>query len=347
MRTRTLGSSQIVVSEFCLGTMTFGTQTPEDDAHRQLSKALDGGINFVDTAEMYPVNPVRAETVGLTETIIGRWIAASGRRDEMVLATKIAGPSEAVRPGRGIDGETLVEAVEASLKRLQTGWIDLFQLHWPNRGSYHFRQNWAFDPSGRDPAAIETNMVEVLEAMDELTRAGKVRAFGLSNETAWGTAQWLKLAAETGTPRMVSIQNEYSLMCRLFDTDLAELALAEQVGLMAYSPLATGLLSGKYRNGAVPEGSRMAVGSHNLGGRASDRAMAAVEAYAAVAEAHGLDIVHMALAFCAARPFMGSVIVGATTEAQLDHILAGQGQSLDEAVMADLNAVHRAHPMPY
>lgn len=346
MQRRLLGTSDLEVSEFCLGTMTFGTQTGEADAHRQLSRALDGGINFLDTAEMYPVNPVRAETAGDTEAIIGRWVAASGRRDEYVLATKIAGPGRAIRPGRHIDAESLVEAVEGSLGRLQTDRIDLYQLHWPNRGSYHFRQNWDYDPSGRDPAAIEADMVEVLEAMDQLRRDGKVRHFGLSNETAWGTAQWLRLAAETGTPRMVSIQNEYSLMCRLFDTDLAELALAETVGLLAYSPLATGLLTGKYRGGAVPPGSRMAVNG-NLGGRVTDRAMAAVEAYAAVAADHGLDLAQMALAFCRGRPFMGAVILGASSEAQLDHILAGAGLALDEAVLEALNAAHRGHPMPF
>ncbi len=347
MRRKILGPSGLDVSELCLGTMTFGTQTTEADSHRQIDMALAAGIDLIDTAEMYPVNPVRAETTGKTETILGNWIAASGRRNDIVLATKVTGTNGGrIRGGRGIDGETIVEAVEGSLKRLQTEVIDLYQLHWPNRGSYHFRQYWSFDPSGQNRQETEANMVEVLEAMGQLQRDGKVRHFGLSNESAWGTAEWLRLASTTGAPRMVSIQNEYSMMCRLFDTDLAELCCNEQVGLLAYSPLATGLLTGKYRDGAVPEGSRKSLNA-GLGGRANERAQTAVEAYIDVAERHGLDPVHMALAFCTSRPFMGSVIFGATTIPQLQHILEGIDLTLSEEVLKDINATHRAHPMPF
>jgi len=349
MRTRPLGTSDLRVTEFCLGTMTFGSQTPEEDAHAQLSAALDAGINFVDAAEMYPVNPVRAETVGVTEQIVGRWFAGpgKGRRDAYVLATKITGANPGFcRDGRGIDGETIRAAVDASLKRLQTDVIDLYQLHWPNRGSYHFRQYWDYDPSKQDRAATEANMREVLAAMTELRDAGKVRHFGLSNESAWGTAEWLRLAAEMDAPRMVSIQNEYSLMCRLFDTDLAELSVNERVDLMAYSPLAAGFLTGKYRDGVIPEGSRLAI-NQTLGGRLTERAMAAVAAYCGIAERHGLDPVHMALAWCLTRPFMGSAIFGATSMAQLRHILAGLDTTLPQEVMDDIAAAHRAHPMPF
>ncbi|SFC70370.1 aldo/keto reductase [Tropicimonas isoalkanivorans] len=347
MKTKRLGASDLEVTDLCLGTMTFGTNTDAADAHRQLDMALDAGIDFIDTAEMYPVNPVRAETVGRTEEIVGAWIAASGRRDDIVLATKISGANGGfVRDGRGIHPDTLVEAADASLSRLKTDVIDIYQLHWPNRGSYHFRQNWTYDPSTQNREETEAHMVEALEAMADLQKAGKIRHFGLSNESAWGTAEWLRLAGQTGGPRMVSIQNEYSLLCRLFDTDLAELSVNEDVPLLAYSPLAAGLLTGKYRHGEVPAGSRMSI-NETLAGRVTPRAHEAVEAYLSVAETHGLDLVHMALAFCRARPFMGSVILGATTSAQLEHILQGRDLVLSEEVLKELDEIHRTHPMPF
>ncbi|SNS48849.1 aldo/keto reductase [Tropicimonas sediminicola] len=347
MQKKPLGTSDLEVTDLCLGTMTFGNQTEAADGHRQIDMALDAGINFIDTAEMYPVNPVRAETIGRTEEVIGDWIAASGRRGDIVLATKITGSNKGIcRGGRGIDGETIVAAVETSLARLKTDVIDLYQLHWPNRGSYHFRQYWDYDPSGQDRAETEANMREVLAAMTELQRAGKVRHFGLSNESAWGTAEWLRLAAETGAPRMVSIQNEYSLLCRIFDTDMAELSVNEKVPLLAYSPLGAGLLTGKYLGGVVPEGSRMSLNA-NLSGRANPRSDAAVEAYCGLAERHGLDPVHMALAFCRARPFMGSAIFGATTTEQLARILNGIDLELSDEVLAEINQIQRDHPMPY
>ncbi|WP_068112911.1 aldo/keto reductase [Tropicimonas marinistellae] len=347
MQKKRLGSSDVEVTDLCLGTMTFGNQTSAEDAHRQIDMALDAGINIIDAAEMYPVNPVRAETVGRTEEIVGDWIAASGRRNDIVLATKITGANGGFcRGGRGIDPETLVEATDGSLRRLKTDTIDLYQLHWPNRGSYHFRQYWDYDPSNQDRTATETHMREVLETLAGLQKAGKIRHFGLSNESAWGTAEWLRLAAESGGPRMVSIQNEYSLLCRLFDTDLAELSVNEQVPLLAYSPLAAGLLTGKYRHGAVPEGSRMSING-NLAGRANPRSHAAVETYAEIATRHGLDLTHMALAFCRTRPFMGSAIFGATTSEQLAHILKGRDLELPEEAIKDLNRAHRDHPMPF
>ncbi|PRY24918.1 aryl-alcohol dehydrogenase-like predicted oxidoreductase [Aliiruegeria haliotis] len=347
MQKHPLGTSALEVSDLCLGTMTFGTQTPEVDAHRQIDMALAAGINFIDTAEMYPVNPVRAENIGKTEEIIGNWIATSGRRDDIVLATKITGANGGIcREGRGIDAETLIEAVDGSLQRLKTDVIDLYQLHWPNRGSYHFRQYWDFDPSTQNRAETEANMVLVLEALGRLQRQGKIREVGLSNESAWGTSEWLRLATQTGGPRMISIQNEYSLMCRLFDTDLAELCVNERVGLLAYSPLATGLLTGKYLDGKVPEGSRMDINAA-LGGRNTPRSAAAVAAYVGIAQARGLDPVHMALAFCRSRPFMGSAIFGATTSEQLQRILAGRDLVLDAETLKDINEAHRGHPMPY
>lgn len=348
MQKNPIGRGGPDVTRFCLGSMTYGTQTGEADAHGQISMALEAGINFIDTAEMYPVNPVSAETVGLTETIIGNWNAANpGRRGDYVLATKVSGEGlKAVRDGAPISRATIETAVEASLRRLQTDHIDIYQLHWPNRGSYHFRQNWSFNPSHQNKSDTLTHIEEVLETVDRLVTAGKLGHIGLSNESAWGTAQWLRVAETRGLPRVVSIQNEYSLLARLYDTDLAELSVNEDVGLMAFSPLATGLLTGKYRNGAVPEGSRMALNG-TLGGRVSDRVWGAVEAYAGIAEAHGLDLAQMALAWCATRPFMGSIIFGATTQAQLAHILEGLDLQLSPELLAEIDAAHKAHPMPY
>jgi len=257
MRYIPLGSTDIEVSQLCLGTMTYGTQTPESDAHAQLDASLDAGINFVDTAEAYPVNPMTAETAGLTETIIGNWIAKTGRRDEIVLATKVAGSGGPKRGGAPISAEGIDEAVEGSLQRLQTDYIDLYQLHWPNRGFYAFRRDWDYDPSSQVKAETIAHMESVLAALQAHVDAGRIRHVGLSNETAWGTAQWLSVAERVGGPRMETVQNEYSLMYRLYDTDMAELSHNEQVTLLAYSPLATGLLTGKYTGGAIPEGSRM------------------------------------------------------------------------------------------
>ncbi|WP_210092454.1 aldo/keto reductase [Ruegeria sp. HKCCSP346] len=348
MQMKPLGRTGIVVSDLCLGTMTFGTQTSESDAHRQMDMALDAGINFVDAAEMYPVNPVAKETIGRTEEILGNWNAAnSSRRADFVLATKHSGEGLSyVRDGAPITAKTIPEAIEGSLRRLQTDYIDLYQFHWPNRGSYMFRQNWDYAPSGHNTADVLENMQECLGALQVQVDKGNICAFGLSNESAWGTAQWLRLAEQTGTPRAASVQNEYSLLCRLFDTDMAELSVHEDVGLMAFSPLGTGLLTGKYQGGAVPDGSRMSL-SPQLGGRKSDRVFDAVAAYMDVAARHGLNPTHMALAWCRSRPFMMSAIFGATTVAQLEHVLAGADLTLSNEVLAELDAVHKAHPMPY
>ena len=347
MKRRTLGRTGMEVSELCLGTMTWGTQNTEAEGHAQLDRALDAGIDFIDTAEMYPTNPVTAETVGETERIIGTWLARSGRRGDVTIATKITGPNAGVvRGGAGISPAALREAVDASLRRLQTDVIDLYQLHGPNRGSYHFRQNWSYDPTGQDRAEIIANMDEVISALAELVTAGKIRAFGLSNETAWGVMQWNAAAERTGGPRVATIQNEYSLMARLFDTDLAETCHHEGVTLLAFSPLAAGLLSGKYQGGVVPEGSRMSR-TPALGGRRTDRAFEAVAAYLDVAERHGLDPCAMALAWARSRPVPTIPILGATSLDQLEIALSSTDLTLSDAVLDDITAVHKAHPMPF
>lgn len=342
-----LGRTGLNVSEFCLGTMTWGNQTPEDDAHAQIDRALTAGINFLDAAEMYPVNPVRAETVGRTEEVIGNWFARTGRRDEVVLATKLTGAGQpAVRDGGPVNGRVMIAAAEASLKRLQTEVIDLYQLHWPSRGSYHFRQSWHFDPSRQDRAAVLADMEEMLEAAQTLIKQGKIRHFALSNESTWGTAQWLRLAEEKGLPRVASIQNEYSLLCRLADTDLAELCHNEDVPLLGFSPLAAGLLTGKYAGDVTPEGSRRAV-SPELSGRITPRVWEAVSAYLGIATRHGLHPVTMAIAWMRTRPFPLIPILGATWLDQLEPALAAAGLTLPEEVLAEIEAAHRAHPLPF
>ncbi len=342
-----LGRTGIMVSDWCLGTMTFGNQTPQADAHTQIDMAVDAGINFLDSAEMYPVNPIRAETVGLSEQVIGNWIAKTGRRDDVIIATKVSGNNPGwVRDGRGYDGAVIREAVDSSLKRLQTDVIDLYQMHWPIRGSYMFRQNWTYDPSGQNRQQTMDHMVDVLEALGEAVKAGKIRAIGMSNESAWGMTKWIDQAEAAGLPRMASVQNEYSLLCRLYDTDMAEMAVNEDVTLLSFSPLACGLLTGKYQGNTVPDGSRMSINA-DLGGRMNDRVLPITQRYLDLAARHGLDPVHMALAWQRTRPFPVSAIFGATSSYQLTRILKGKDVVLSDDVAAEIDALHKAHPMPY
>ena len=347
MEYRKLGRSDLTVSELCLGSMTWGGKNTEAEGHAQIDMALDHGINFIDTAEMYPSPPLK-ETQGATEEIIGSWLAKTGRRDDIVLATKVTGAGNGNVRGRNgapISPATIREAVESSLKRLQTDYIDLYQFHWPNRGSYHFRKYWDYTPEKRDPSVERAEIVANLETVAALMQEGKIRAFGNSNETAWGAAKYLEVAETENLPRMVSLQNEYSLLCRIYDTDLAELSINEDVGLLAYSPLAAGILTGKYQGDKTPEGSRRA-GNSTLGGRLTENAFPAVDTYLGIAEKHGLDVVQMSLAWCLTRPFMGSVIFGASSTEQLQRILKTPEITLSDEVMEDIKQAHRAHPMP-
>ena len=347
METRRLGRTDLMVSAFCLGSMTWGTQNTEAEGHAQIDMSLDHGINFIDTAEMYPTNPLTKETQGDTERVIGSWIEQSGRRQDIILATKVSGQGyKNVRDGAPISAETIEIALNNSLKSLKTDYVDLYQLHWPNRGSYMFRQNWTYDPSGQNSAETEDHMLEVLNALDGHIKAGRIRHIGLSNESTWGTMRWLQLAEQHNLPRMVSVQNEYSLLCRLYDTDMAEMTQHEQVGLLAFSPLAAGMLSGKYGPDQTPDGSRRSI-TADLGGRITDNVWPAIDAYQAVADRHGLNIVQMAMAWCLTRPFMTSAIFGATSLDQLKTILDAQDLTLSKDVLIDLNTVHKNHPMPY
>ncbi|WP_134724954.1 aldo/keto reductase [Paracoccus luteus] len=353
MDTRDLGG--LTVTEICLGTMTFGHDTDRAAAFAQMDRALDAGITFWDTAEMYPVNPATAEAYGLTETIIGEYLASRGARGRVQIATKASGKGGGGRFSRGNAGfgaDAVAQAVDGSLRRLGTDRIDLYQLHWPERGSYAFRQNWRFDPRGTPAARVRDHMDGVLTSLRDLVAAGKVGRFGLSNETAWGMMQWMAAAERTGGPAPVSIQNEYSALCRLYDTDLAELGEKEGITLLAYSPLAAGLLSGKYAGGATPASSRAAGdvthgGPGDLGGRRTANAAAAVDAWLRLAGELGHDPVQMAIAFVRQRPFPAIPIIGATTPAQLDHLIAGLTLRLDRGALAAIDRFHRDHPLPY
>jgi aryl-alcohol dehydrogenase-like predicted oxidoreductase len=346
MQKITLGRTGLAVSPYCMGTMTFGCETPEDDAHRQLDIAWDRGVNFLDAAEMYPVNPVTFETAGVTEEIVGRWIA-SRKPADCIVATKITGAgSVAVKDRAPITPARMRDAVEASLRRMQVDCIDIYQLHWPNRGSYHFRRTWGYDPSTQNRAETVAHMAAILELARDLVAEGKIKHLALSNETAWGTAMWLRLAEELGLPRVVTIQNEYSLLCRYFDLDLAETCVNEDIPLLSYSSLAAGLLTGKYAGNVIPEDTRRARNA-DLGGRVTGRVFEAVSGYLAIAQEHGLDPVHMAYQWTRTRPFAVVPIVGARTAAQAEHLFNGVDVALSEDVLAAIDNLHRAFPMPF
>lgn len=344
MQFKTLGRTDLRVTDICLGTMTWGSQNTQDEGHAQIAMARDAGINFMDTAEVYAV-PGSPQTSGRTETIIGNWFAAHKDRDRWVLATKIAGGGSAhIRGGRRPDAASLREALEGSLRRLQTDYVDLYQIHWASRGHYHFENYWRYAPHEQDTGRVLADMEEVLDTLGALVREGKIRHFGVSNETAWGITQWLRLAREKNLPRLVSVQNEYSLLRRIFDHDLAEMSHHENVGLLAYSPLAAGLLTGKYFDGATPAGSRK---DYQKGmWRLTEHSERAAKAYHEVAARHGLDPVQMAIAFCRSRPFVTSTLIGATSIDQLTTVLGAAELALSPAVLADIEAVHRRHPRP-
>ncbi|MDQ0421788.1 aryl-alcohol dehydrogenase-like predicted oxidoreductase [Peteryoungia aggregata LMG 23059] len=346
MKMNRLGRTDILVSEICLGTMTWGSQNTREEAYQQMDYALDHGVNFFDTAELYPTTPLAAETYADTERLIGDWFEKSGKRDQVVLATKVAGPGRPyIREGKPITGAVVKEALDASLKRLKTDYVDLYQIHWPNRGHFHFRGAWNYNPFKQDRAKAAADIAEILDALGDCVKAGKLKAVGLSNETTWGTQKYLSLAEAKGLPRVATIQNEYNLLYRHYDLDLAELSHHEDVGLLAYSPLAGGILSGKYLDGKKPAGSRGSING-DIGGRLVPHQEEATRAYVELANKHGLDPSAMALAFCLTRPFMASVIIGATTMEQLKVNIGAADLTLSEEVMKGIAAIHRLYPMP-
>lgn len=346
MKMNRLGRTDILVSEICLGTMTWGSQNTREEAYAQMDHALDQGVNFFDTAELYPTTPLSAETYADTERLIGDWFEKTGNREKVVLATKVAGPGRPyIREGKPITGAVVKEALDASLKRLKTDYVDLYQIHWPNRGHFHFRGAWNYNPFKQDKAKAASDIAEILDALGDCVKAGKLRAVGLSNETAWGTQKYLTLAEAKGLPRIATIQNEYNLLYRHYDLDLAELSHHEDVGLLAYSPLAGGILSGKYLDGKKPAGSRGSING-DIGGRLVPHQESATRAYVELAAKHGLDPSAMAIAFCLTRPFMASVIIGATTMEQLKINISGSDLKLADEVLQEIAKIHRLYPMP-
>ncbi|KPC52080.1 NADP(H)-dependent aldo-keto reductase [Amantichitinum ursilacus] len=346
MEYRKLGRTDLDVSLIGLGTMTWGEQNTEADAHAQLDLALELGVTLVDVAEMYPVPP-RAETAGLTETYIGTWLAKTGRRKDIVLATKAAGPVRQPHQPRHIRGgethhdrRSLTEAVDGSLRRLQTDYIDLYQLHWPDRSTNTFgRLNY---PWIEDEYTVPAE--ESLQVLADLVKAGKIRHVGLSNETPWGVAQFLRAAENVGLPRVVSIQNPYSLLNRAFEIGLAEFSHREQVGLLAYSPMAFGVLSGKYIDGTGQNG-RVAI-YERFSRYSKPEAKIATADYVNLAREHGLSPAQMALAYVNTRPFVTSNLIGATTLAQLKENIESISVKLSDDVLNAIEAIHTKQPNP-
>ena len=345
MKRTALPSTDLVVSEACLGTMTWGEQNSEADAHAQLDRAVAAGVNFIDTAEMYPAPP-RPETQGRTETFLGNWLARQ-RRGELVIASKVAGPGrrEWIRGGRtDLTAANIVEACEVSMKRLQTDYIDLFQIHWPQRNVPMFGQV-AFDPA-LEKAPGGPGIREQVEGRAALVKAGKIRHWGLSNETAWGVCEFHRVARELGVPGPATLQNSYSLVSRQAEGDLAEVLFRERMSLLAYSPLGAGLLTGKYRGGVRPEGSRFAL-FDTLGARfRKPIVVEAIDAFLALAERRGISPVQLALGYVRSRHFVGAQIIGATTLAQLDENLAAAQFDLDAETRAGIDALLVRYPNP-
>ena len=340
MEKRKLGSSDLSVSLICLGTMTWGEQNTEAEAHEQMDYAVSQGINFFDAAEMYPVPP-KAETQGRTEQYIGTWFKKTGKRKDIVMATKVTGPGTAhIRGGSRLDRKSVIAACEDNLKRLQTDYIDLYQIHWPERATNYFGR-LGYEHTNDRATPIE----ETLGALAELVKQGKVRHIGISNETPWGVSEYLRLSRELKLPRIVSIQNPYSLLNRSYEIGLAEFSHRENLSLLAYSPMAFGVLSGKYLNGARPENARVSLFTR-FSRYTNPQAEAATAAYVELAQQHGLDPAQMSLAFVNTRPFLSSTIIGATTMAQLRSNIASHDLKLSKEVLQGIEQIHKRHTSP-
>jgi aryl-alcohol dehydrogenase-like predicted oxidoreductase len=343
MNYRKLGNTDLKVSTICLGTMTWGEQNTRDEGFEQMDYALDQGVNFWDTAELYSVPP-KEKTFGHTEIIIGNWFKKTNRRDKIILATKVAGPSRAYLRGGGnqFDKKNLTEALNGSLKRLQTDYIDLYQLHWPERNTNMFGRLGYEHKDNNEWNKFE----DVLENLKKFIDEGKIRYIGLSNETPWGTSKFLEISKEKKLPRMMSVQNPYSLLNRTYEVGLAEVSIREQIGLLAYSPLASGYLSGKYRNNQMPKNSRVALDPNFWTRYNKPNTSVAVDAYYEIAKKNNLDLAQMSLKFCEIQPFMTSVIIGATTMQQLKTDIESVNLNLNDEVIKQINEIQKKYPNP-
>lgn len=344
MKYTTLPNTDVKVSKICLGTMTWGEQNTEAEGHEQMDYALEQGVNFFDTAELYAV-PAKAETYGRTEEIIGTWFKKTGNRDKVVLASKIAGagPYTAHIRENGFAKEAIIEAVEGSLQRLQTDYIDLYQLHWPERGVNCFGvRDYPFATS-REEAE---NHLEILETLDQLIKQGKIKHVGLSNETPWGTLQYLQAAKQQNLPRMSTIQNSYSLIHRGYEYGMSEVSLRENIGLLVYSPLAQGVLTGKYLNGQNPEGARGTLFPNYITRYQGEGAERAVKKYLEIAHRHQMTLTELSLAFVNQLPFVTSNIIGATKMSQLKENIGSINVNLSEQILQEIEEVHQLIPNP-
>ena len=343
MNYKKLGNTDIEVSTICLGTMTWGEQNTQEDGFEQMNYALDQGVNFWDTAELYAIPP-KKNTYGKTEEIIGNWFKNTKNREKVILATKISGPGLSWIRGGGnqYDDKNLNEAVNESLKRLKTDYIDLYQLHWPERNSNFFGKLGYKHEDKNEWNKFE----EILYSLDKIIKSGKVRYVGLSNETAWGLLKFLEISQTKSLPRMLSVQNPYSLLNRTYEVGLAEISIREKSGLLAYSPLAFGFLTGKYRNKQLPENSRMKLFGEKFVRYKTENGQLAIEKYYDIANKHGLDFAQMSLKFCEVQPFVTSVIIGATTMDQLKINIESVNVNLEEDVIKDINEVQKTYPNP-
>ncbi|WP_036157231.1 aldo/keto reductase [Maribacter forsetii] len=339
-----LPHTDLEVSKICLGTMTWGNQNTEEEGHEQINFALDKGVNFLDTAELYPV-PAHKDRYAATEKVIGNWFKKNGNREDIVLASKIAGKAEMTKFIRtsGFTRESIIEAVEGSLQRLQTDYIDLYQLHWPDRSTNYFGQRgYKHDITDH----WEDNIHQVLETMRDLIREGKIKHVGISNETPWGTMRFLEESKVHGTlPRTITVQNPYSLLNRLFEVGMAEISMREQVGLLAYSPMGFGALSGKYLGDRMPEGSRLSL-FPQYNRYIGETAVEATKKYYELAQTNGLTLAQMALAFVNTRPFVTSTIIGATNLRQLEENIGSIDVDLSDNLLEKIEAIHNSIPNP-
>jgi aryl-alcohol dehydrogenase-like predicted oxidoreductase len=343
MKYTTLPNTNIKVSKICLGSMTWGNQNTEAEGHEQLDYAFEQGINFIDTAELYPV-PAEAKTSGKTSEIIGTWLQKTGQRDKVVLASKIAGPGDYTAHIRttGFSPDSINDAVNKELTRLQTDYIDLYQLHWPERQTNTFGvRDYSHNPND----SWEDNFNEVLHTLDEIIKEGKIRYVGLSNEKAWGTMRYLEESKKHNLPRMITVQNAYSLLNRSFEGDMAEIAIRQNIGLLAYSPLGFGVLSGKYIKGTAADNARLKL-FPTYTRYSSEQATEATKKYLQIAEESNLSLTQMALAFVNQQPFVTSSIIGATTMEQLKENIASIDVVLNKEILEQINTIHNAIPNP-
>ncbi|MCX2718305.1 NADP(H)-dependent aldo-keto reductase [Lentiprolixibacter aurantiacus] len=344
MKYTTLPHTDIEVSKICLGTMTWGKQNTEEEGFAQMDYAVEKGINFFDTAELYPI-PAHPDRFAHTEIIIGNWFKKTGRRKDIVLASKIAGRAEFTRFIRstGFSRDSIIEALDGSLKRLQTDYIDLYQLHWPERNTNYFGQR-GYNPELKD--YWQDNIHQVLETLRDQMKAGKIRQVGLSNESPWGTMRFLEESkVHKSLPRMITIQNPYSLLNRLFEVGLSEISMRENIGLLAYSPLGFGVLSGKYLGGKKPAKARITL-FPNYSRYINEQAVMATQKYYELAQSHGLSLAQMALAYVNTRPFLSSNIIGATTMEQLKENIGSMDVHLSDEVLKGIEKIHNMHPNP-